>query len=164
MNFNEIDEIKKNGFWGFKPVKDLWENKKGIPKEMGVYLVIDPNFKNTEFIKPGVGGFFKGKDPNVSIAELKINHVPKSQVVYIGKAGGSTVKATLHSRLGQYLSFGKTKNVGHAGGRYIWQLKEHENLIFCWKVISNKEPVNVERDLINQFIDQFGKMPYANLI
>lgn len=164
MNFNNRTEIEKNGFVGFKTVKELWDNRKDIPKKMGVYLVIDPNFKNTEFINPGVGGFFKRKDPNVPISELKMNYVPNSQVVYIGKAGGSTVKATLHSRLGQYLSFGKTKNVGHAGGRYIWQIKNHENLIFCWKETPKNEPVNIERDLINEFIDQFGKMPYANLI
>ena len=93
-----------------------------------------------------------------------MNYVPASQIIYIGKAGGSEVKATLHSRLGEYLSFGKTKKVGHAGGRYIWQIKNHENLIFCWKETSKNEPVNIERDLINEFIDQFGKMPYANLI
>lgn len=164
MNFNNRSKIEENGFWGFKTVKELWESRKDIPKKMGVYLVIDSNFKNTEFINPGVGGFFKGKDPNVPISELKENYVPNSQVVYIGKAGGSDVKATLHSRIGQYLSFGKTKKVGHSGGRYIWQIKNHEKLIFCWKETPNKEPVNVERDLINEFIEQFDKLPYANLI
>lgn len=163
MDFNSNETIKKNGFKGFKTVADLWENKKEIPKEMGVYLVIDPNFKETEFVTPGVGGFFKGKDPNVPIPELKLNQVSNAQVVYIGKAGGSKVKATLRSRLGQYLSFGQTKDVGHYGGRYIWQIKNHENLIFCWKETPEDEPVEVERSLINQFKKQFGKIPFANL-
>ena len=163
MNFIDIIEIKKNNFCGFKTVKELWESRNDIPKEMGVYLVIDPNFKKTEFINPGVGGFFKGKDPNVPISELKLNYVPNSQVVYIGKAGGSNSKATLYSRIGQFLNFGKTKNVGHWGGRYIWQIKKYENLIFCWKETPNIEPVKIERDLINLFINQFGKMPFANL-
>lgn len=163
MQFNNIEEIKQQGFKGFKTVKELWENKKDIPKKMGVYLVIDTNFESTDFINPGVGGFFKGKDPNVQISDLKLNLVSNSQVVYIGKAGGSTVKATLHSRLGQYLSFGQTKNIGHYGGRFIWQIKEHQNLVFCWKETPNEEPVKVERDLINQFRNQFGKLPYANL-
>lgn len=164
MNFNDRKEIENDGFVEFKTVKELWKDRKIIPKKMGVYLVINPNFKNTEFINPGVGGFFKGKDPNVSIEELKLNFVANSQVVYIGKAGGSTVAATLHSRIGQYLSFGKTKNVGHAGGRYIWQLKNHADLIFCWKKTPNNEPVEIERKLINEFSKQFGKMPYANLV
>jgi hypothetical protein len=163
MNFNSIDEIKENGFQGFKTVKELWTNKKEIPQKTGVYLVIDPNFKKTEFTNPGVGGFFKGKDPNVPIAELKFNQVSNSQIIYIGKAGGSNVKATLRTRLSQYLSFGQTKNAGHYGGRYIWQIKEPQNLIFCWKEIQDEEPVQVERSLINHFKDQFGKIPYANL-
>lgn len=164
MNFNNIKEIEQAGFWGFKTVKELWENKNDIPKKMGVYIVINPHFKETEFINPGVGGFFKGKDPNVSINVLKTNIVSNSQVVYIGKAGGLNIKATLHSRLSQYLNFGKTKNVGHSGGRYIWQIKNHQDLIFCWKETPNNEPVNVERNLINEFIAQFGKIPFANLI
>ncbi len=164
MNFNDRKELEYNGFKGFKSVKDLWEDRKMIPKKMGVYLVINPHFKNTKFINPGVGGFFKGKDPNVAISELEDNLVLNSHVIYIGKAGGSMVQATLHSRLGQYLSFGKTKNVGHAGGRYIWQIQDCEKLIFCWKETPNSEPVSVERDMINDFIKQFGKMPYANLI
>lgn len=81
MNFNDRNEIEKSGFWGFKTVKELWNSRKDIPKKKEVYLVIDPNFKNTEFINPGVGGFFKRKDPNVPISELKLNYVPNSQVV-----------------------------------------------------------------------------------
>ena len=42
---------------------------------------------NVEFIKSGVGGFFKGRNPNVSFEELKSNYLASSQVVYIGKAG-----------------------------------------------------------------------------
>jgi len=163
MDFNSIEELKDNGFTGFKTVKELWRDKSCIPKTMGVYIVINPNYSNTKFINPGVGGFFKGKDPNVEIDELKMNYVSDSKVVYIGKAGGINVNATLHSRLGQYLRFGKTKNVGHAGGRYIWQIKDYDKLLFCWKEIIGNEPENIERDLINSFIGKYGKMPYANL-
>lgn len=131
MDFNNRKELEKNGFKGFITVSELWIDKSPIPKIKGVYLIIDPNFKNTDFLATGVGGFFKGKDPNVPIPELKSNLVKNSQVVYIGKAGTPTGKATLNSRLGQYLRFGQTKNVGHWGGRYIWQIKKHSDLIFC---------------------------------
>ena len=122
MNYDSIVEIEKYGFQGFRTVKELWQDKSSIPKIKGVYLIIDPNFENTEFLSKGVGGFFKGKDPNVSINELKLNMNPKSPIVYIGKAGSLTGQATLYSRLGQYLSFGQSKNIGHWGGRYIWPL------------------------------------------
>ena len=163
MNFNSITELKKNGFKGFKTVSELWIDRISIPKAMGVYLVINPNFKNTKFISPGVGGFFKGKNPNVSINEVQLNLVANSQIVYIGKAGSSTSKATLYSRLGQYLRFGQTINIGHWGGRYIWQIKNHSDLIFCWKPTPNREPREIEKQLLDAFINQFGKRPFANL-
>lgn len=163
MNFNDINEIKKNGFSGFKTVKELWNDKSCIPKIKGVYLVINPSFIKTEYINPGVGGFFKGKDPNVPLTELKANQVEFSQVVYIGKAGSPTGQATLDSRLGQYLRFGQTKNVGHWGGRLIWQLKNHTDLVFCWKLTPTNDPREIEKQLLNKFIMQFGKRPFANL-
>jgi len=163
MNFNNIEDLKEYGFTGFKTVKELWDNRSSIPKERGVYLVIDPNYKNPEFISTGVGGFFKGKNPNVSISELKSNLVPNSRVVYIGKAGSLTGNATLNSRIGQYLRFGQTKNVGHWGGRYIWQIKNHSDLIFCWKPTPNEDPREVEKLLLKQYITSFNKRPFANL-
>ena len=115
IDFNDLSSLKKNGFTGFKTIHDLWNDRSDIPKEMGVYLVINPNYKNPGFINPGVGGFFKNKNPNVSIFELEHNLVPNSLVVYIGKAGSTTGSATLYSRIGQYLRFGQSKKVGHWG-------------------------------------------------
>ena len=163
MNFNDINNIKRNVFIGFRTVHELWCDKSCIPKIKGVYLVINPISDKIEFINPGVGGFFKGKDPNVSIAELKSNHVENSQVVYIGKAGNPSGKATLNSRLGQYLRFGETKNVGHWGGRLIWQLQNHSGLIVCWKSTPKENPRDVEKQLLLEYFEQFGTRPFANL-
>lgn len=164
MNFNKKTELENYGFTGFKTVAELWKDKSSIPKVKGVYLIIDPNYENTEFLTIGVGGFFKGKDPNVSESTLVMNLVPKSQIVYIGKAGNLTGKATLNSRLKQYLSFGQTKNVGHWGGRYIWQIKRNSDLIICWKTTPNDDPREIEKQLLNEFIENFSKRPFANLI
>lgn len=163
MNFNNIELLTESGFKGFEPVKELWFDRSAIPKIKGVYLVINPSYQEADFIHPGVGGFFKNKDPNVSIDELRNNHVENSQVVYIGKAGSPTGKATLHSRLGQYLRFGQGKNVGHWGGRLIWQLKNYEDLIFCWKASIDEDPREVEKRLLHLFENQFGSRPFANL-
>jgi hypothetical protein len=130
---------------------------------MGVYLVLDPCGK-PDFINPGVGGFFKGKDPNVSIEELNNNYVPDSLVVYIGKAGGPSSEATLHSRLSQYLRLGQGKNVGHWGGRLIWQLKSHRDLLFCWRSTPDDDPREVEKLLIDNCEKQYGNKPFANLV
>ena len=111
----------------------------------------------------GTGGFFKGKNPNVSFETLKKNWVDNAKVMYIGKAGSNNGNATLHSRLNQYLKFGQGKNIGHWGGRLIWQFKNSSDLIVCCKKLPAEEPREVEGALIQSFIKQFGKRPFANL-
>jgi hypothetical protein len=162
MNFNNIDEIKKEGFVGFKKIKDLYFNPSVIPDTKGVYLILKPD-KKPNFLQIGTGGHFKGKNPNVSIEELKSNWVPDTIVIYIGKAGKEGSNATLRSRLKQYLKFGQGKNVGHWGGRLIWQLKDSNNLIVCWKPLPKKDPRKVEMELIQNFITTYSKRPFANL-
>lgn len=161
--FNNIESLKEADFTGFKTVEELWNNRSDIPKEKGVYVVINPDFQKPEFINPGVGGFFKNRNPNVSIEELQRNLVQDSPVVYIGKAGSSAGNATLHSRIGQYLQFGRGKKVGHWGGRLIWQFKNHRDLIFCWKLTPENDPRKIEMSLIDEYRRQYGKLPFANL-
>ena len=163
IEFNNIEKLKKLGFSGFKSVSELIANPNILPNEMGVYLVLNSTNKKTEFLTKGVGGFFKGKDPNISLAELKNNWVDKSKIIYIGKAGGLNGKATLRSRLKQYLRFGQGFNVGHYGGRLIWQLKNHSELEFCWLILTDIEPRELEKKLLAEFIRQYGKRPFANL-
>ena len=135
-----------------------------IPCEKGVYMVLNPAFKQEpRFMLKGVGGFFKSRDPNVSIDELRRNYVKDSQIIYIGKAGSTNGNATLQSRLRQYLRFGEGRNVGHYGGRLIWQLENHENLIICWKTVNEGDPRMIEKDYLSNFERKFGVIPFANL-
>ena len=128
MKFNTIDDLKAAGFEGFIPVAQLQTDSTAIPRTAGVYMVVYTGENMPEFLSRGTGGFFKGKDPNVSITELGTNWVKNTCVVYIGKAG-----TTLRKRLNQYLKFGNGQNIGHWGGRYIWQIKNSGNLLLCWK-------------------------------
>jgi hypothetical protein len=162
MDFNDIEQIKKAGFTGFKKMSELFSDSSSIPKIKGVYFVLHTD-KKAEFLTVGTGGFFKGKNPNVSIAELKSNWVENTIVVYIGKAGKDGSNATLQSRLKQYFSFGQGKNIGHYGGRLIWQLKNSKDLIVCWKALPTEDPRTMEADFIQQFINKFSKRPFANL-
>jgi hypothetical protein len=163
MDFNNIDEIKKAGFLGFKKMSELFINSSSVPKIKGVYLVLNPNYKKTDYLQIGSGGYFKGRNPNVSIDELKSNWVDNSLVIYIGKAGSETTSATLNSRLKQYFRFGQGKNIGHWGGRLIWQLKNTNDLIVCWKPLLNDDPRATEIQLIKNFVAKFSKRPFANL-
>ena len=159
MKFNTIDDLKAAGFEGFIPVVQLQANSTAIPRTAGVYMVVYTEGNMPEFLSRGTGGFFKGKDPNVSIPELGTNWVKNTCVVYIGKAG-----TTLRKRLNQYLKFGNGQNIGHWGGRYIWQIKNSGNLLLCWKPTPDEDPEAIETALIARFKEQHrGHRPFANL-
>ena len=156
MNFIDIEEIKKAGFSGFKKMSDLFHDSSMLPDTNGVYLVLNADNKPGEFLTVGTGGHFKGKNPNVSLTELKANWVVDTKVVYIGKA------TSLKKRLRQYFGFGQGKNIGHFGGRFIWQLKYSKDLLVCWKTLTT-DPREFEADLIRQFVSIYGCRPFANL-
>jgi len=161
--FKDLQKIKDLGFIGFKTVEELMKDNSSIPNERGIYLIINPECSKNDFIIKGDGGFFKGKDPNVSINELSLNWVDDCHVLYIGQAGGASSSATLRKRLRQYLDFGKGKPVGHYGGRLIWQLSHNKDLIIAWKCTGSLDPREEEKKLINDFSNHYSKLPFANL-
>lgn len=166
-----VKELKKNGFEGFYTVKELKIDTTEVPKKKGVYMVLRKSDKEPEYLKIGTGGKFKGEDGNVSIDELKKNWNNNSCILYIGKAGsytpnkrtGKISKANLSKRIETYMKYGSGEDIGHKGGRYIWQLKDSDELIVCWKETKN-EPREEEGKLIKDFKEAHGgKRPFANL-
>ena len=154
--------MKEFDFIGFETIDTLMLYEcSQVPKQKGIYFVL--NQEPSNFLQNSVGGHFKGKNPTVSINELKNNLVEDTLVVYIGKAGGSNSRATLHSRLKQYMRFGEGEPVGHWGGRLIWQLENHRELTVCYKTLANSEPREEEKKLILEFESIYGKIPFANL-
>ena len=157
--------LMAQGFEGFKTMGELMNGGRHfIPAQMGVYVVLRESESAPVFLTEGSGGFFKGQNPNVSIAELQANWVDNSSIVYIGKAGGIGSSATLFKRLSQYLRFGQGANIGHWGGRYIWQLADSRNLIVCWKTLTMDDPREIEHEMIAEFKSAHsGMRPFANL-
>lgn len=152
------EQLKGAGFDGFISVRELKEDFKNgrVPKEEGVYQILRLSSTPPTFLQKGTGGYFKGKEPNVSIDELRSNWVVDEPVVYIGKA------SELYKRIRQYMQFGSGKAVGHFGGRYIWQLADSDELIICWKRAS--ESRSLEAAMIAEFKNNHnGKRPFANL-
>lgn len=157
--------LKSLGFEGFMSMRELMAGAKSqIPNQMGVYVILRESNSEPIFMEEGTGGFFKGKNPNVTLVELRSNWVDGTTIIYIGKAGGTGSSATLNKRLGQYLRFGKGANVGHWGGRYIWQLQDSRDLVVCWKKLSSEEPREMEQKMIEEFKAlHSGMRPFANL-
>lgn len=156
MEVFDKKELIAKGFKGFSTIAELMINKQLIPKEKGVYIILCLD-QPCQFLEIGTGGFFKGKDQNVALEVLQENWIDFSNVVYIGKA------KDLQKRLNQYFNFGNGKNVGHYGGRFIWQLQNSKNLVVCWKT-TTEDPRIIEAELIQKFSRKFGKRPFANLL
>ena len=164
LDFKSIDNLRHNGFSGFVSVAALRQDLTQIPDIRGVYMVVRKIGSQPQFRATGSGGHYKGTDPNVPIEKLRKNWVEETCVLYIGKAGDEHSQATLRSRLRQYLQFGAGKPIGHKGGRYIWQLWDAEDLLFCWKPLPSGNPPNEETALLAAFKGQYeGRLPFANL-
>lgn len=157
LSFKNTDELNSYGFIGFKKIEDMFLDSSKLPSGKGIYIILKPLSKPGEYVVQGTGGYFKEKDPNVSIDILKENWVDNTVVVYIGKA------TSLKSRLRQYFGFGQGKNIGHYGGRLIWQLAYSKELVVCWKALPIEDPREAEASLIQQFVSKYGKRPFANL-
>lgn len=174
MKFKSIEDLKRAGFGGFVPVSKLKSDGIHAPEDSlaeadlgrpGVYMVVRTDDAEPVFVPEGSGGHFKGRNPNVPAGELQANWVKDTCVVYIGKAGGGTSRATLRKRIGQYIRFGSGEPVGHWGGRYIWQLEDADDLLFCWRAAKESEDAkDLESKLIADFKSQYGgARPLANL-
>ncbi|MBW8001377.1 MAG: hypothetical protein FVQ80_05080 [Planctomycetes bacterium] len=161
--FKSIEAIEKAGYKGFTTTKDLAISEcKDVPKVKGIYFVLN-TIEKCHFLTESVGGHFKKKNPTVALSELKSNWVEDTIVIYIGQAGGGKSNATLYSRLKQYMKFGQGQPVGHWGGRLIWQLRNHKDLLICWKTTPEEDPRLIEKNLIHDFTKLYSKRPYANL-
>lgn len=169
MEFTSVNVLTGKGFEGFKTIEELFRDCSSIPRVKGVYMVIGGDNKKPEFVQNGVGGYFKGQNPNVAIDLLKAKWVYDTVVLYIGKAGvvcsSSSALQTLKKRISVYMKFGMGLPAAHYGGRYIWQLKGYKNLIVCWKVLlkNQSDPREYEKKLLDNFYSSYGKLPFANL-
>ena len=158
-----INNLKKLGFLGVRSVKHLIESDcENIPNVMGVYVVFY-KIEQINFLNDSIGGHFKGKNPTVSINKLSEKWVDNTPILYIGKAGGFKSNATLKKRIKQYIQFGNGQPVGHWGGRLIWQIKENRELLIAYKSLSDIDPREYEKTLLNKFFEIYGKLPFANL-
>ncbi|MHB8643819.1 MAG: hypothetical protein ACYDA3_13140 [Gaiellaceae bacterium] len=75
--------------------------------------------------------------------------------LYIGKA------ASLRGRLDLLIRFSRGEPVMHWGGRLLWQLEQCEKLLVAWK--EETSFADHETDLIDEFADAYGRLPFANL-
>ena len=162
LNQQCFEEIKSWGFEGFLPVStlkttlELTNYLDTVPHQSGVYLVLNPTLEKPNWLRKSVGGHFKGEDPTVASIFLEKNWVNGAKILYVGET-----QRTLEKRVSELIQFGSGKLIGHKGGRILWQLENHNDLLICWLVHEN--PVEMRKEILRKFKSKYNVLPFANL-
>ncbi|WP_373202363.1 hypothetical protein [Mycobacterium marinum] len=158
----KTEPVDLSGFTGWVPFAALPTEE--VPTGPGVYVIVRPSDEPPTFLDISPAGHFKGKDPTVPVAELHALWVAGTRTVYIGKASlGSSGRRGLRKRLDEYRRFGAGEPVGHSGGRRIWQLTDHANLLVGWRETADADAPRTETEMIAQFRAHYGVRPFANM-
>jgi hypothetical protein len=156
--------LEAQGFEGFFIVGQLHaEGCEGLPNEPGVYAIVRESLAPPEFLVKSVAPIYRGQDPTQPIDALTQRWVPGAQVLYFGRAPGPGVRSLLRQRVKRYLRFGHGRVVGHWGGRFVWQLRDHTALRVCWKTTRAEDATPTETALQARFREHYGVLPFANL-
>ena len=167
-SFSRAD-LEAVGFVGWRTWDELRADElTAVPCKPGAYVVYRPSAAEPVFVHPSLAGWFKDQDPTVSIEELEAERVPGAHVVNIGKADFRKRRRkveALRRRLGEFARFGAGENIGHWGGRLIWQLADSDELLIAWHAVTWAETGRqYEKRLIAHFADLHdGRRPFANL-
>ncbi len=161
--FASIEDIKAGGFEGFSTVSELVASSFGhIPSEVGVYMALWPFSGRPRFLERGPVEIYKGGPGYYPVSRLEDEWVDDALVVYIGK---TEAKKGLRGRIRAYLRW-RRGQLGHSGGKAVWQIDGNEGLVFCWragKVINGETPYNTETALMKRIADKYGRVPFANM-
>jgi hypothetical protein len=153
--------LEEGGFQGFVPFAEL--PTADVPLAPGVYAVLRTCDQAPRFSVASPAGRFKQKDPAVGVEVLAKRWVEGPEVLYIGKASaGAAGRRGLRKRLEEYRRHGAGEPVGHWGGRYVWQLEDRDDLLVAWNP-THEDAAVVESRMLGDFIDRYGRLPFANL-
>jgi hypothetical protein len=155
MSFDEAD-WRERGFTGFRAIWSLGRPKPPqLPETSGVYVVSQPAIARPKFLATSGGGWWKGQDPSVPADRLEREWVDGTPTLYIGKA------KLLRERVGELLRFSDGLPVRHWGGRLLWQIESSQGFVLGWR--EHPDFAGLETDLIEEFLQHFGRLPFANL-
>jgi hypothetical protein len=156
--------LRAQGFVGFLRAGQLHDRRcEGVPNERGVYAILRDSPSPPVFMARSTAPIYRGVDPSRPIEELEARWVSGAEVLYFGRARGPGVRSLLKQRIKRLLRFGHGRVVGHWGGRFLWQLRDHGALLVAWKPTGEDDPARVEASLLAGFVARYGALPFANL-
>jgi hypothetical protein len=152
----DLDDLRERGFGGFLPIGRLTRPESNeLPVDGGVYVVVRVAEGAPRFLACSRGGWWKKKDPTVSLQRLEREWVDGTPTLYIGKA------MSLRERVGELVRFADGEPVRHWGGRLLWQVEQCEDFLLGWRPAPGYG--EHETRLIDEFFNVFGCLPFANL-
>lgn len=160
MEFTEAG-LRAIGFEGFIRWAEL--ARSDLPALPGVYVVIRVDMGPLELLPKYVTPKHESVRPPYSLTDITDRWLEQAAVVYVGKAGGDGIAATIKSRIWQFRSFWSSPaNRNHSGGRAIWQIGgAAERLAVCW-LLTIGQPSKVEDEMLEEFERYYGQEPFAN--
>lgn len=138
------------GFTGFVTFGEIPDSD--IPRRPGIYVVLRIAVAAPEILESTVarsGSLYP-------LDDLRGRWIVGTPVLYIGKADAKA--GGLRTRLRQYARRGSS----HQGGRSIWQLADHAELLVAWVETPGEVAEDVEISYRAAFADRFGGWPFAN--
>ncbi|MDZ5146295.1 hypothetical protein [Microbacterium testaceum] len=138
------------GFVGFVTFAEI--PTADIPPRPGIYVVLRtaaaaPDIRESTVARAG---------SPYALDDLRGRWIGETPILYIGKADAKA--GGLRTRLRQYARRGSS----HQGGRSIWQLAEHAELLVAWVQTPGENPEEVEIGYRAAFACRFGGCPFAN--
>ena len=129
-----------------------------IPNSPGVYVIITP----PEFIFSLREEVIRGKHLHLfAKADMPERWVKDTDIIYIGRAGGSDIIKNLPDRIKLLIRHSLGKTTLHRGGQDIWLLEQDGSFLLYWKGCD--DPKTMERNLLEEFkIQHHGKLPFGN--
>lgn len=163
MDLEDLETLPLCGFVDHMRVIDLQDSCDSVQTCKGIYLVARDDLQSVVFLEKSTGGHFKGKDPSVPISKLVQHWLDGPKVLYAGETGSGGSGGTLRSRLRLLMNFSLGQPCGHWGGRLLWQLANSKNLLVYWQATPEKEPKAMKTEILGEFKQKYGRLPFANL-
>jgi len=129
-----------------------------IPAVPGVYAYLLESNDAPAFLERSPAGWFKGRDPTITVDVLYGRWIPGCPVLYLGQT------SNLRRRLRQRARFAAGRRIGAWGGRALWQLKDAQDLVIAWRPVTDGQTAKeIESSLLDAFRLQWQRLPFANL-